>query len=68
MRLTPIRCDMCGKLGYIEEASFYLMKIKGLSSWIKNEELELDICASCREKLLSFINKEQEKRGGRDDL
>jgi len=61
MRLTPIRCDICGDLHYLEEESIYLLSIKGQSEWIKDrEDIEMDICFACREKLLKFINKMQE--------
>lgn len=60
MKLTPVRCDICGDLCYLEEESIYLLKITGQSSWLK-EELEFDICFSCKEKLLKTIQKKQEE-------
>jgi len=62
MKLTPIRCDICGDLCYLEEESIYLLSIKGQSEWIEDrEDIEMDICFTCKEKLLKIIQKWQEE-------
>jgi len=61
MRLTPIRCDICGELLYLEESTVYKLKLEGLSNWVKDDKFEFDLCFKCKEELLRWINEMQEK-------
>jgi len=61
MILTPIRCDICGELYYLEEETMFTLQIKGLSEWVKDEEITLDICFMCKEKILGSIDELQIK-------
>ena len=60
MRLTPIRCDVCGKLCYLEEETMFRLVIEGQSEWVKNEETILDVCSKCKDEILGFISELQE--------
>jgi len=60
-RLTPVRCDICGEICYLEEESLYLITIKGQNEWTRNEELTFDACSTCKDKVVNFISKLIEK-------
>jgi len=57
MRLTPVRCDLCGKLVYLEESTVYRLELKGASDWVKADKYEYDLCIDCKEALLDWIDK-----------
>ena len=59
--LHPYRCDMCGGLGHREEDTLYTLELKGLSSWVREAPMEWDVCNSCREALLAFIDKRRKE-------
>ena len=56
-KLTPIKCDVCEKIGYLEEESFYTVIIQGQSEWLVDRKEQFDVCSECKDKILIYINK-----------
>ena len=57
MRLTPIRCDVCGRLVYLEEDSVFLLVVQGMSEWCEDERIELELCRTCYDKIMDSIDR-----------